>query len=263
MQEFVAGRLIAGEMGNGIELENMKPGEQQLRDTMYKAHGFDEYISEYLVSLNRSLPDRRDDWCKLEENLPQADQLPSTSIIVIFHNEAWSTLIRTVYSVINRSPSHLVKEIILVDDASTLDHLGQRLEDAVKRMGKKVLLVRQLRRGGLMLARMAGVEVASGEVLTFLDSHVEVTTGWLEPLLQRIVLNPLAVVCPVIEEVNDKTLQYKFVTRNLEGIFYWNLDFGWREINRDDWSPYPIPVMAGGLFAIRKDWFAKLGHYDP
>jgi len=263
MQEFVAGRLIAGEMGNGIELENMKPAEQQLRDTMYKSHGFDEYISEYLVSLNRSLPDRRDDWCKLEGNLPRADQLPSTSIIVIFHNEAWSTLLRTVYSVINRSPPHLVKEIILVDDASTLEHLGQRLEDAVKRMGKKVVLVRQPRRGGLMLARMAGVQVASGEVLTFLDSHVEVTIGWLEPLLQRIVMNPLAVVCPVIEEVNDKTLQYKFVTRNLEGIFYWNLDFGWREINRDDWSPYPIPVMAGGLFAIRKDWFAKLGHYDP
>ena len=27
-----------------------------------KAHGFDEYISEYLVSLNRSLPDRREAW---------------------------------------------------------------------------------------------------------------------------------------------------------------------------------------------------------
>jgi polypeptide N-acetylgalactosaminyltransferase len=59
---------------------------------MYQAHGFDEYISEYLVSLNRSLPDRRDDYCK--KSVPLVDLLPKTSIIIIFHNEAWSTLIR-------------------------------------------------------------------------------------------------------------------------------------------------------------------------
>jgi len=46
--------------------------------------------------------------------------LPSASIIVCFYNEAWSALLRTVHSILDRTPSHLVHEIILVDDYSDL-----------------------------------------------------------------------------------------------------------------------------------------------
>ena len=45
--------------------------------------------------------------------------LPKASIVIPYYNEHWSTLMRTVTSVINRSPIELIFEIILVDDAST------------------------------------------------------------------------------------------------------------------------------------------------
>ena len=63
MDEFVAGRLAPGEMGNGLVLEDMVPEEKLKMDVTYYDHAFNQYVSD-LLPVNRSLPDRRDEWCK-------------------------------------------------------------------------------------------------------------------------------------------------------------------------------------------------------
>ena len=52
---------------------------------------------------------------------------------------------------------------------------------------------------------------ATADVLTFLDSHIEATEGWLEPLLDRVARNYRTVASPVIETIDEKTFQYKLV----------------------------------------------------
>ena len=107
----------------------MSESELQKREAMYKNHAFEEYVSE-LISLNRSLPDFRGQWCRNQYD-NKIDHLEKVSIIICFHNEAWSTLLRSVHSIVNRTPKSLIHEILLVDDKSDKDHLGQRLDDYV------------------------------------------------------------------------------------------------------------------------------------
>ena len=76
---FISGRKPTSGQRKGGHVsgeENIKPEKNHPH---VQAQGFDEYISEHLVSLNRSLPDRRDDWCK-ENVLVDPAYLPSTSV---------------------------------------------------------------------------------------------------------------------------------------------------------------------------------------
>merc|ERR1712098_153652 len=98
-------------------------------------------------------------------------ELPTASVIFVFHNEGWSTLFRSIHSVLNRSPPQFLHEIVLVDDKSELEHLHGKLEDELKKpYYKKVKLVRNEEREGLIRARNNGAIAASGEVVVFLDA---------------------------------------------------------------------------------------------
>lgn len=55
--------------------------------------------------------------CRCLQQHPE-DGLPTASVILCFHDEAWSTLLRTVHSILDTAPRAFLKEVILVDDLS-------------------------------------------------------------------------------------------------------------------------------------------------
>ena len=150
-----------GEMGIGVNLVKnlMNTQEKTKRQQMYKNHAFEEYVSE-LIALNRSLPDFRGQWCR-DQYDGKIQHLEKVSIIICFHNEAWSTLLRSVHSILNRTPKELIEEILLVDDKSDKEHLGQRLDDYVNENFENgvVKVIRQEKRQGLMRSRMTGENI--------------------------------------------------------------------------------------------------------
>ncbi|CAL4086969.1 unnamed protein product, partial [Meganyctiphanes norvegica] len=211
-----------GEMGKPVVLPKDLDAETKAKvDKGWQDNAFNQYVSD-MISVHRTLPDPRDEWCKAPGRY--LDNLPQTSVIVCFHNEAWSVLLRTVHSILDRSPDHLLKEIILVDDKSDMAHLQQQLEDYMAQY-PKVKVVRAQKREGLIRARLIGATAATAPVLTFLDSHCECTTGWLEPLLGSIAVDPHIVACPVIDVLSDDNFEYHF--RDASGVnvggFDWNL----------------------------------------
>ncbi|ESN97563.1 hypothetical protein HELRODRAFT_114203 [Helobdella robusta] len=233
---------------------------------LFKINQFNLVASD-MMSPNRTLPDIRNEACKAK--IYPIDELPDTSIIIVFHNEAWSTLIRTLWSIINRSPLQLIKEIILVDDASERDYLGSRLDEYITHLPIPTYLERMGTRNGLVRSRLRGVSRATGQTITFLDAHCECTTGWLEPLLYQVHIDRKSVISPLIDVIVDSNFEYRLVPDLLAG-FDWKVLFDWakprpEEIERrkdDATMPFRTPAMAGGLFTMDKQYFYEIGSYD-
>ncbi|XP_028177267.1 polypeptide N-acetylgalactosaminyltransferase 35A-like isoform X1 [Ostrinia furnacalis] len=143
--------------------------------------------------------------------------------------------------------------------------------------GLTIRLLRTSKREGLIRARLYGADNSVGDVLIFLDSHIEVNVDWLPPLLARLsqgvdgvhIRYSSRAVMPVIDVINADTFEYN-ASPLVRGGFNWGLHFKWDNLpkgtlrhDEDFVKPIKSPTMAGGLFAIYREYFNYIGKYDP
>uniref|UniRef100_A0A674CVG2 Polypeptide N-acetylgalactosaminyltransferase n=1 Tax=Salmo trutta TaxID=8032 RepID=A0A674CVG2_SALTR len=210
-----------GADGRGYEKNNMTPEEEKEKEKGMTVNCFNQFSSDR-ISLSRSLgDDTRPPEC-VERKFRRCPPLPTTSVIIVFHNEAWSTLLRTVYSVLHTSPAALLTEIIMVDDAST-----------------------------------AG-ECFHGWLEPLLARIVEEPTAVVSPEITTINLNDFTFNKPVATAKARNRGNFDWsLSFGWEGIPEHE-----RNRRKDETYPVKTPTFAGGLFSISKKYFEHIGTYD-
>lgn len=260
--DYERNRVGPGEQGAAVN--DISPDEEALNQRLFDENGYNGLISDK-ISVNRSIKDLRHPSCK---KLRYFKELPTVSVVIPFFNEHFSVLLRTIHSVFNRTPSKLLREVILINDRSTKEFLYDPLRTYINENFplNKIILLEMPKRSGLIWARLAGARAASGDVLVFLDSHTEPNVNWLPPLLEPIAKNYRVCVCPFIDVIEFTTFEYVSQDEGARGIFDWNFNYRKMELKQEhQQNPtdlFESPVMAGGLFAISTKFFWELGGYD-
>jgi len=222
-----------------------------------------------VTSLDRALPDTRPPAClSAFANVYGDVTLPTMTVIIPFYNEALTMLLRAIHSVLNRSPDHLLDEIILVDDCSPDPDLQQPLNDYL-RLLPKVRLIRHAKRQGLIVSRMDGARQATSPTLFFMDAHAEVNDGWLEPLLAELKRNPKQILQPFIDGIDAMTLSFTAPGVYHKGSFSWDLRYTWLRVKDHEQHqamatglPFFTPTLVGCAIAVQKQYFMDIGSFD-
>ncbi|KAH8420919.1 hypothetical protein KR222_009465, partial [Zaprionus bogoriensis] len=234
-------------------------------DTFYQ---YNRLLSDMLPAV-RTLPQTRHDSCNSATYSLPPFSVGKVSVVISFYDEARSVLLRTILTLISRTPEDYLHELIIIDDCSKDAELLESLHELISVTWRRLSLVfrRNTHRKGLIWSRNAAARLASGHYLLFLDSHCEVNDGWLEPLLDRLVQNACLAVSPLLDPIDPETLSYRHGNVLLRGGFDWSLHFHWLPRVLDAEEPperaYTSPAFSGGIMMISREWFFKLHGFNP
>ncbi|MCI4383232.1 hypothetical protein PGIGA_G00023910 [Pangasianodon gigas] len=233
---------------------------------MFQYYGYNGYLSDRLP-MDRAIPDYRPEGCK---NMSYPSNLPQVSIVFIFVNEALSVILRSIHSAMNKTPGHLLKEIILVDDNSSSEELKEKLQDFVEETNAKrpgfIKMVRHRKQEGLIRSRVSGWRAATAPVVALFDAHVEFNTGWAEPILQRIKEDRTRIISPSFDNIKYDTFEVEEYPLSAQGFDwelwcrYLNPPKSWWNLNNTT-SPIRSPALIG-CFVVDRKYFEEIGLLD-
>ncbi|HXG85360.1 MAG TPA: glycosyltransferase [Pyrinomonadaceae bacterium] len=195
---------------------------------------YDSQKSRFASELNRRAVNRHD-W---------KTRKPSVSVVISSYNYA-HFIGETIQSVLNQTyPAH---EIIIVDDGST-----DNSAEVIQAFGERVKFVRQQNQG-VCVARNRGAEMATGDILAFLDSD----DIWLPNKLEKQVAAFLA-----DDEVGIVSCGIRHFDKEGKTIAeYVDGRSGWCD---KDILLYREPVLnsTASVIAVRRDIFRRVGGFD-
>ncbi|XP_068872715.1 polypeptide N-acetylgalactosaminyltransferase 18 isoform X2 [Aphelocoma coerulescens] len=246
--------------------QDLSPENRRIALKQFQYYGYNAYLSDRLP-LDRPLPDLRPSGCR---NLTFPDSLPEVSIVFIFVNEALSVILRSIHSAIDRTPAHLLKEIILVDDNSNNEELKEKLQKYVDEVNAHkpgfIKVVRHSKQEGLIRSRVSGWRAATAPVVALFDAHVEFNVGWAEPVLTRIKENRKRVISPSFDNIKYDNFEIEEYPLSAQG-FDWELWCRYLNPPKSWWklenttAPIRSPALIG-CFIVDREYFQEIGLLD-
>ncbi|XP_026309790.1 polypeptide N-acetylgalactosaminyltransferase 18 isoform X2 [Piliocolobus tephrosceles] len=246
--------------------QELSPEGRRVALKQFQYYGYNAYLSDRLP-LDRPLPDLRPSGCR---NLSFPDSLPEVSIVFIFVNEALSVLLRSIHSAIKRTPPHLLKEIILVDDNSSNEELKEKLTEYVDKVNSQkpgfIKVVRHSKQEGLIRSRVSGWRAATAPVVALFDAHVEFNVGWAEPVLTRIKENRKRIISPSFDNIkydNFEIEEYPLAAQGFDWELwcrYLNPPKAWWKLENST-APIRSPALIG-CFIVDRQYFQEIGLLD-
>ena len=101
------------------------------------------------------------------------------------------------------------------------------------------------------------LQLASGEVVVLIDSHVELGTEWWLPLLNITQSNYRAVVVPVLDmHYNDRTDHLDMVKVDFDMWFKWEDSTVYGE-----GAPFISGAMIGAAYGLTKRWLEEIDYF--
>ncbi len=122
---------------------------------------------------------------KTDNNYPKIhwDQILSSPInltasFVIPARNSSKTLIETLKSIENQEAKDQIKEVIIVDDAST-DDTNKLIKKYCQTTSLKIIFIGNQERRWTAFSRNRGLQLATGEVICFIDSDIVIPPNYL------------------------------------------------------------------------------------
>lgn len=265
-------------------------------NSINKLLGFNSYLNNRLP-IDRLVFDNRSKYCKYWHY--NIEQMPTITVIITMISEDSIILTRTITSILLNTPRKLLKEIFIIVNndklnpqftksaITTLIHflkMGELNQNVYKLFSYyldhlpifygehfdinmiKVYITTD--RFTLGHCNNLAIHNATGDVLVFLKSHIELGKNWLPPLLFPIMDNTDTISIPVFMKIDPKNFEFKGDIP-MEMIL-WNaglqtyIDIGSVNYiqNVDQTLPYKISLLNSHQFAISKIFMKKLGLFD-
>lgn len=138
------------------------------------------------------------------------------SVIVPVYN-AEQYLIKCINSIMNQS-FEKEYELILVNDGST-DRSENIIDKKIEEYGNDKIIKINQKNGGQGKARNAGIKVARGEFITFVDADDYIDKEMLKDLYEKATEEDFdLVICDYVEEIDGRKIYKKSLYKELNDI---------------------------------------------